>query len=325
MKLSLLLMIIIPALLLLTGCSKAPLEKGDEAFQQGHYGEAIFAYLEAAKEQPENDAIKEKIATAYFKQGEMIYQKRRVLRAFQARVEKGSEYLPINLSDQMRKTVSNTHLQLALAYQKTRPENNYQKKEYFDKTLYNLEEALAFDPANSKAEKVLRQFKTAHFQEMLNKGKRYFDLGKKDPLNYLNADYYLTNATKFNPENKEALKLLKKVRSKALNVLDPTQQTPLAIADRTSKEGFLAYLVVIQNPDLEDLKISAADFVLATRGGKEIKGQSSELFAQALNPTLLKNGAEVSGVVAFPVKKSEKPTRLEFRANGKVLGYKNLP
>ncbi|HFE64332.1 MAG TPA: hypothetical protein ENK14_07960, partial [Caldithrix sp.] len=292
--------IIIPLLLLLVGCSKAPLERGDEAFRQGNYGEAILAYLEAAKEQPENDAIKEKIATAYFKQGELIYQKRRVLRAFQARVDKGVEYLPINLSEEMRKTVSNTHLQLALAYQKTRPENNYQKKEYFDKTLYNLEEALAFDPANSKAEQALQDFKTAHFQEMLDKGKRYYNLGKKDPLNYLNADYYLTNATKFNTENTEVIKLLKKVRSKALNVLDPTQQIPLAIADRTSKEGFLAYLIVIQNPDLENLKISAANFILLNQNGKEIKGQSSELFAQALSPATLKTGAEISGVVAFP-------------------------
>lgn len=309
----------------IAGCSKAPEERGDEALANGRYAEAVKAYLEAMQTAPDSDALKEKIATAYFRQGEKIYSLRKVIPAFEMRVEKGTEYLPINLSDEMRHTVAEVNLKMAKAYLDARPENQIQKKEFFDKILYYLEETLAYDPANDRAGQMLSEFQKEHFQEMLTKGKSAYDKGKRDPVSYITADYYLTNAIKFDPESKEAAKYLKLARQKALNVLDPTQSLPLAVTDQVKKEGFLALMVVVQNPDMPDQNISAGDFVLLTKDGQETAGVSSELFAESISEVTLKQGGEISGVVAFPLKKNADYQRLELRGEGKVLGYKNLP
>ncbi len=311
--------------ILLMGCGKAPLEKGDEAFLQERYGEALKYYLEALKEQPEDPAIKEKIATSYFKQGEKIYKMRRVIPAFEARVETGMGYLPDTLSAKMKKTLSDVFYQLALAYKQAQPENPNQKKIFFDKTLKNLEKALSYNPNNIQAQQALKDFKKENFQEMLDKGINYYKKGKIDPLNYVAADYYLSNALKFDPESKKAEKYLRLARKKALNLLDPGQDVPFAITDQMRKGNQVAYLVVLHNLLGEDITVDASHFYLIDKDGGETVGKASDEFVSPLRQSTLKTDEEIEGVVTFSVKKGKKYVRLELRRGGEVLGYKNLP
>ncbi len=119
--------------LLVAGCSKGVMESGDEAFQQKNYAEALKYYLEAAKEQPDNQALKEKIVLCYFREGESFYEKRQTVKAFEARVKSGLEYLPENPSPEMRRVTSDIHLKLAMAYKNTKGDKSFSAEKKISK------------------------------------------------------------------------------------------------------------------------------------------------------------------------------------------------
>lgn len=306
-------------------CGKAPTQKGDEAFQQKNYSEALKNYLEALKETPNDDLLKEKIATTYFKAGEIFWEKRRVLKAFEVRVYDGLKFLPPNPSPEMKVQVSEAYFKLALAYKNAKAENPFQKEQFFNKALQNLKRSLAYDSTNTEANKALEQFKLENFQKYLERGIASYRKGSRDALQYLNADIYLTNALRLDPENEKAQKYLKRARERALNLLDPGQQVPFAITDQMENSEYLAFLVVVHNQLSEGLSINAGNFYLVKENGKEIRGKSSGMFSTPFAPTSLANGEEAAGVVAFPLPETKDYARLELRKNGDLLGFKNLP
>jgi tetratricopeptide (TPR) repeat protein len=251
------------------------MESGDEAFSQQRYSEALRFYLQALKENPSDDALKEKITLCYFREGEIFYEKRKVIKAFEARVKSGLKHLPSDLSDNMSKTISNIYFKLAQAYQTSKADNPYQQKKFFDHALNNLERSLAYDSTNTQASLELQIFKEAHFEEMLDKGIFAYKKGRRDALQYIAADHYLSNALKLDPENKQAQKYLRLTRKRALNVLDPGLDVPLAITDQMVNTDYLAFLVVVYNLLPDNLYVNPANFYLVKNDGGEIRGKST--------------------------------------------------
>jgi tetratricopeptide (TPR) repeat protein len=311
--------------LLLTGCSKGFMESGDEAFQQQNYTEALKYYLEAAKEFPNDPALKEKIALSYFREGELFYEKRQTVKGFEARVNSGLAYLPDNPSPELLSATSDIHLKLAIAYKNTKADNPFQQKKNFETSLKFLEKSLGYDSSNVEANQIMRKFKEENFIEIFEKGMTAYTKGSKDPLQYIAADHYLTNATFLDPSHSEAAKYLNLARKKALNVLDPGFAVPIAITDQMENTDYVAYLVVVYNLLPEHLSVSAGNLYLIKKDGKEIRGKTSGQFTTPLVDKTIANGEETAGVVAFPLPADRNFTRLEFRSNGKMLGYKNLP
>ena len=74
-------------ILLIFACSSDPVQKGDEAYQKGKYAEALKFYMEAQKSGIQTPGLKEKIINTKLQYGEMIYQRRKVLRVLEARYE----------------------------------------------------------------------------------------------------------------------------------------------------------------------------------------------------------------------------------------------
>ncbi len=307
------------------GCGSDPVEKAENAMQQKNFAEALRYYQEALRKAPHNSQLKENMAETYFAWGEDIYKRSHVLKAFEARIELGKKVLPDSLSLQMRKNLSTVYLKLALAYKNTVPENPYEKKTYFDQTLANLDSAIHYDQDNLQAMKSLQEFEQEKFQEMYEAGVLYYKKGRRDPLQYLAAEYYLSNALKLNSGDSETRRYLKLTRKEALNVLDPGQTVPFAITDEKKQEGMKAYRVVIHSQYPEDIQIKAEDFYLIDSAGNAHRGAASKEFATPLKQRVLKNGQEMQGVVSFSISKSERYVRLELRRNNKVLGHKNLP
>lgn len=312
-------------ILLVAGCSKGVMESGDEAFQQQNYAEALKYYLEAAKEQPDNQALKEKIVLCFFREGESFYEKRQTVKAFEARVKSGLEYLPENPSPELLQATSEIHLKLAVAYKNTKGDNPFQQKKNFETALAYLEKALEFNPNNTEAIQVMRQFKEENFMDIYEKGLAAYKKGVNDPLQYIAADHYLTNATFLDPTHSEAAKYLSLARQKALNILDPGLAVPIAVTDQMQNTDYVAFLIVVYNLLPEKLSVSAGDIYLVKKDGKEIRGRISAQFSTPLVDKTIANGEETAGVVAFPLPAEKNYARLEFRKNGKVLGYKNLP
>ncbi len=322
------LVIIIPffvVILLLSGCGKGLMESGDEAYGQQNYTDALKFYLEASKEFPNDMALKEKIALCYFKEGELFYEKRRVIKAFEARVKNGMKFVPANPSPTLTTEISNVHLKLAYAYRQAKAENPIQKKQFVDAALEYIDKSLSYDSTNTEARQALDEFKEEHFTGLLEKGLTAYKRGTQDPLQYIAADYYLTQSLKLDPEDTEALKYLQLSRKKALNLLDPGMNVPIAITDQMKNEQYLAFLVVVYNLLPENLYVTPENLYLVKKDGKEIRGRTSGMFSTPLENKTIVNGEEIAGVVAFQLPEKQDYARLEFRKNGEILGYKNLP
>jgi len=311
--------------LLIIGCGKGLMESGDEAFAQKNYNEALKYYLEASKEFPDDISLKEKIAISYFKEGESFYEKRRVIKAFEARVSNGMKFVPANPSSNMVSEVSQIYLKLAFAYKQTKAENPYQKKQYLDRSLDYIEKALAQDSTNTDAQAALEEYREEHFMSLKEKGLAAYKKGSQDRLQFIAAEYYLTQSLKLDPENQEANKYLRLSRKKALNLLDPGMEVPIAVTDQMENEQYIAFLVVVYNLLPENLYVTAEHLYLVKKDGSAIRGKTSGMFTTSLESKTLGNGQEMGGVVAFPLPKNKNFARLEFRKDGEVLGYKNLP
>jgi tetratricopeptide (TPR) repeat protein len=318
-------LVIIIAALLLSGCGKTPMEAGDSAFDNQNYAEALKYYLEAFKEEPNNPTLKEKIALCYFKEGEKIYLRTRVIKAFEARIRSGVLNLPEYPSENLKKTVSEMHFLLGLAYTAAKADNPYQEKKYFNNAIQNLEIALKYDSTNTEAQEAFARLKDENFTEIYEKGVAAYNKGKSDDLQYIAADYYLSNALKLDPDHEKAAKYLSLARKRSLNLLDPGMDVPIAITDRMQNPEYTAFLIVAYNQMPENLYVSANSFVLVKKGGEEFYGKTSNMFTTPLEGTTLSNGEEISGVVAFPTTGDISLARVELRKDGEVLGYKNLP
>jgi tetratricopeptide (TPR) repeat protein len=317
--------IIVTLSLFIFNCGKSPLEKAESAFNDNRFPEAINYYSEVLKEDPGNNTIKEKIALAYFKQGEMLFKSRPVLSAYQARIDMGIKYIPDQPSEEMKKILSNVYYNLAHAYKNSPAENPYQKEKLFEKTIELLQKSILYNGENVSAKKELSDLEDEHFQQIYKRGLDYFNKGKNDLINFIYADHYLTIANTLKPGLPDVTRQLNSARTKALNVLDPGQRVPIAVTDRSVKENYLAFYVVIQNLDIPDLSFETKNFVLFCEDGTQIKGEEQAMFASFLRPAKLNIGEETEGVIAFPIKAGKKYFRLELQVNGTLLSYKNLP
>ncbi|NOX38735.1 MAG: DUF4352 domain-containing protein [Calditrichaeota bacterium] len=317
--------LVLGVLLIFLACGGDPIQQGDQAFQQGKYSEAMKFYNEALKAQPDNPEIKKKIAFTYFKIGEHFFKTRRVIRAFEGQVEKGIQIAPDPDDPEYRRTLSQTYLALAQAYQQVKPENPVQKEQFFKKTLYYLEKAIETDSSNTEAQEALRVFSEKNFQEMLDRGLTAYKKGPKDPLEYLVAEYYLERALKFNPDHKEAKRYLRLARKKGLDVLNINQDMPIAISSQLKKGRLLAYYIVIRNNTDEPRRVSSQNFYLITADGDEVQGGTSREFAEPFQDVTLQPGQETGGVVTFQINPRVKYVRVEYWHENDVAGYKNLP
>ena len=214
---------------------------------------------------------------------------------------------------------------LALAYKNTNAENPFQKEQFFNNALENLKKAELFDSTNVKVNEAIAELKTENFQKYLDRGVSAFRKGTRDALQYINADIYLTNALRLDPESETARSYLKKAREKSLNVLDPGQDVPFAVTDQMENGEYLAFLIVLHNQLSNSISVNAGNFYLVNENGKQVQGKNSGMFSTPLEPSSVANGDEIAGVVAFPLPVDKNGARLEFRKDGDLLGYKNLP
>ncbi len=311
--------------LIFFSCSSDPIESGDQAFQNQNYKKAIQYYLDAFKQGIDNPELREKIALSYFKFGEILYKSRGVISAFEARVEKAREYLPENFSESIKEELSDVHLSLATAYINTEPENFIQKRKFFENALLNLEKAVTYNPQNSKATEALAKFREQHFEKLYAKGLNFYQSGSKNKSDYLVAEYYLKKAMETKPDKSEVRKYLMQARQKTLSLLDYDQQLPFAITDQMQKSNVYSYFIVLQNNTAADQKVDATHFVLIGEDDSEFSGFREKRFSNAFLSKTLPSGAEIDGVVSFKVPQKVPFVRIEYRHDGQVLGYKNLP
>jgi hypothetical protein len=295
---------------ILFGCGGNPYEEGLSAFQKGDYNLAIKYLSEARQEAPENQSIDEKLATAYMLKGKDLYNKRKNLSSYTGNFSKGEEFIPASPSQDFQVEYSNLLLDLANAYQNTKPENDVQKEDYLNKTISTLETSLGYNPDNKESEELRKQIKLENFTEILEKGKRFFSQAKKEDNKdlYFTAEIYFIKANNFDPENKEALTYLSKTRQQTLDVLDLDQDFAIAIVDQTFSKGSYIFEIGIQNNSPDPVNISYSNFVLMDKSGNSYPLDRATMakFKNALTEKTLTDRKTFSGIIAFRMNKKTK-------------------
>ncbi len=311
--------------LFLIHCGSDPVQKGDAAFQQGNYGEAVLYYEEALKDQPENTALKRKLAIANFKLGEQLFKARRVIRAFEGRLKEGLKYAPQPMDDAFKRELSHTYLALALAYKKLPPKNPIQRETFFQKTLYYLEQARKVDTTNTEAEQAYQKFVQENFDTMLQKGLAAFQKGKADPGKYFVAEYYLEKALQFKPDHRQARKYLTLARKNGLDVLDMNKRYPIAITSQKQVKDVYAIFVVVRNNTTQPITVAPENFILLLDDESDYTGTTRPEFKPPFNKRTLQSAEEAEGVVVFTISGKVRPRRLELWLNDELASAKNFP
>lgn len=302
----------------LLSCGGNSYEDGLNALENKDYNLAIKYLSEARKATPENPAISERLALAYMLRGKDLYQKAKNLSSFTGNFSKGEEFIPAEPTVDFQTNYSNLLLELANAYQNTKPENDVQKEDFLNKTIASLETALGYNPDNAEADELLTQIKSDNFTAILEKGKRLFSEATKEDNKdlYFTAEYYFKKANNFDPENKDALKYLSKTRKQTLDVPDFDQDLALAIADYQYSKGSYIFDVYIQNNTPDPINISHSNFVFMDKEGNTYpldKETMSKFKTKILPEKSLTDRKTLSGIIAYKMKK---------KVNIDYIGYK---
>ncbi len=301
----------------LISCGGNPIEEGDKAFAKGKYPDAILKYQEALKEKPNDIALKEKLAISYMYKGLDLYKRRKNIKAFEGNYNRALENLDEDISTpELKKDYSKILYELGKAFNASNPENEIQKKEYLDKTLSYLEQAIEFDESNQKAKDLLAQVQSDNFQQMFDRGVSYYNSAKKskNDEDYLVAEYYLAKAVSFNPDDQEAAKYLKLARKKAMKVFDFDTVFPMAIAGYMQKGKFTMFDFTIVNNTMESVTIKPENFTLTDKEGNEYKfdpEQTDKLEGGLVKGAQLKAKKQLDVRLAFPAPKG---TALDYLA-----------
>ena len=311
--------------LMLISCDKDPVLKGDEAFKKGQFLDAQKYYDEALNENPDNNQLKEKLMSTYFKTGENFYETRKLVTAFEGQVKQGFAFLPESPADSTKEKISNTLLNLAIAFKETPAENEYQKKELTDKAIFYLKEAMKYDSTNTLALENLESIKNKEIENIILKGEAYLKAGEKKSENYFIAEEYFLDALNLDPGNEKATKSLKLTRQKILTIYNYKQFTPLKILNRSWTGELLVYEIKILNNTNRPMDLKGDGFYLIASDGSKLGGFFSEKFSMPYITKQLASGKEESGVVSFEASHSKRYVKLEYNGGDRFEGSTNLP
>lgn len=310
---------------LILSCNKDPVQKGDEAFESDQLLEAQKYYQQALEQNPADSRIREKLILTFFKTGENFYQTRRLVTSFEGQVKQGFAYLPDPLTDSLRKEISRTLLKLARAFREGPARNEYQKKEFAEKSIFYLNTALEYDSTNTEVLEELQRITSEEIDGLMQKGMAYYQAGKQRPENYFTAEQYFKDVLALDADNREALKNLKSVRTELLTVYDYEQFTPLKITGRSTIGKLLVYEITIMNNTNRTMELKGDGFYLVASDGSRSGGFFSEEFSMPYLTKKLPSRKEATGVVSFEPQPGKRYVRLEYKGGDRFEGYKNLP
>lgn len=311
--------------LLAASCSKDPVQKGDEAFQNDELLDAQNYYEKALKRDPKNDKLKEKLLITYFRTGKTFYETRRLVSSFEGQVKQGFAFLPEVVSDSLKGMIANTLLELAQAFRSAPAENDFQRKEYTQKAALYLNTALEYDSTNTAVIQELQEIENKQIANIIKKGQAYLKAGDKNPENYFIAEEHFLKALAQEPDNREAINNLATTRKKLLPIFDYSQFTPIAVLKRSTIGELLVFEIKIMNNTNRAMDLKGDGFYLIASDNTKTQGFFSEEFSMPYITITLASRQEAKGVVSFDAPPNKRYVKLEYKGEGKFEGFKYLP
>ncbi len=312
-------------------CSGNPEAEGDKLYRQGQYNQALTYYFKAKELQPSNPVIQEKIVLTYLNRGAALYRKTDNIETFIGNFDKAQNLFPdTTTSSSFDKAYSELLYEYALAFHRSEPTNEIQKRRYFNNSIDYLQEAIAYDPENQAADSLLSAIKKANFQRMFDKGMAYYDQARKDRHNrlYLDAEYYLSRAVSFDPASDEARKSLKRVREKTLSIADLTRSVAIAVTGKKySGNHFLIEFALINNMhDPIDFNPENVILVDIEENTYQYDPEKTSQFKDGLSESSsLKYQEKIQGAMAFEISRAKLLKLIRYQREDGTTAEKYFP
>ncbi len=314
-------------------CGSDPMAEAEQAFQNGDYTLAIRLYSALKKEQPKNSkSIDEKIALSYMLRGQELFGKTRNIQSFAGNIKKAVEFMSDNPSDEFTRLYSNILAALAEGYMNAVPANDMEKDRNLSEALTNLRKAQALDSTNAAVDSLMQKFRRDNFEDMKSKAYDSYRKAQKmrDVDYYFISEYYVKKASDIDPNDKDLVDLLTKIRQKTISVLNYRDQVSLAIADKRQQENQLIFDVTIKNYLPTPANLDVDRFHLVGLDGTSypmdkdmmnifLKGKSLE------NQLLNDANPMVNGLLVFKVPPGTKLAYLEYKYDNQNSSRKYFP
>jgi tetratricopeptide (TPR) repeat protein len=288
------------------GCGGDPVKKGNEALQKNKPEEALAFYQDALKKNPNDDAVKTKMALAYFANGDKMLAEGGSLKGAEAQIKFAQKYYGENPPAEIKKAHASLlgHL------------GDIEGKKKAEDAIPRYDAALAIDPENAEIKAKNDAIKKANFQVMLDKGKAALDKGKKDDYQNFVAEYYLAKANSYDAINADAAKYLSQARRKTQTMLNEIDDAiPIAVP-QIQKVGtdIVAFFVIIKNQARKPLDLSLKNFAYYDKSGKKFAYDESiyPQFKNKFPEKTIGDMEEAQGVVAFTVGKVKEYGKLVY-------------
>lgn len=323
--------ILLLAAVFLLQCGGSDLEEGNANFADGKFTQAINNYKAFKKDNPDNKEIDARITLAFFNKGKQLYDKSKNIASFSGNFEKGQEYLPEDWPSQdLQNQYSDLLYELANAYYTTNPENSVQKEEYFNNSLEYLDQALSFNPENTKADDKLKEIQHANFQKMFDSGMAKFKEAKKTKNSdlYISAEWYFKKAVEFSGGNAEAEKYLNDTRKQTINILSYRVPLNFCVTGYQVKNGTCFIALAIQNFSDANIAFNLNSLILKTTDGDEVKPdikKTIELEAGMKDKSDLAPHKLVEGQLSYTVKSGAKLAELAYHHSEKTIVTRYFP
>ncbi len=298
------------SLVIICGCGKSEIEKGQEAYAKKDYLEAIKMLSLANELDKENFDQQELLAMAYLYRGEELYAQRKNVKAFAGNVEKAQGWLPEVISDSVKTEYCRLLVELGKAYQIAKPKSDVEKKAYFNSALENFKTALDVDSTYSDAIAALEQLREENFQKLLDKAQSLYDKGvrTRTSIHYFSALGYVEQAARFDDKNENLRTLLSKIRQRTLGILDPQDGLAMAVTKTLYKDKYFTALVAVENYTNRSIRIKRSQFELIDIRGNVYKVDEEELEGRKLfgdvcieDTVLTSRNNYMDGILVFPV------------------------
>ena len=312
-------------------CGSNIAEKGRQAYNDGDYNQAIQLLTAAKNEKNLDNDVDEMIVLSYMYRGKELYDKTQNLKSFSGNYISALKHLPKSPTADFRSKYNDLLIELARAYKDTKPKTESEHEENFRKSINIIDQVLKEDSTKAEAKTLFSEIEVLIFKKYLDKANTLYTKAKKtdDWDLFFNAESYLQDAEKLNPNSNDVKALRQKIRRETLGVLNYRDGVSLAVTERMYEKGKMIMFLVVKNYKNKPLQFDPTEIELVDLKGNvynidKEEMRVRELFGQIPIKAKTLNGNEplTEGLIAFDAPKDLAISYLALNVNGEQITRK---
>jgi hypothetical protein len=313
------------SLFTLIQCGGSQLEEGDTYYASGDFTRAVNSYLAYKKANPQAKDINSKICLAYFNKGKDLFRRSRNIESYSGNFTKAQEYLDDTFTPEQKAEYSRLLYDFAIAYRKTKADNDIKQEEYFNNTLDYLQSAIDMDPENTTADSMLSAIYLENFQQMFDKGVKSYNKAKKEKNNvdsYLKAERYFKKAVQFNSSSEEAAQYLSNTRKETIGILESIEPLSFCVTGYKMDKNSCFIALAAKNYSNDVIAVDLNAITLNTEQGDVINvdmKKTAELEKALAQNTQIKPFELIEGQLVYTLQPNTKLQYIAYNIDDKSV------